>query len=323
LTFFLYLIMINLKMKKVKAFFYVFLKSFIPNSSYYTKILKIRFLFSFKYFIALIIFLNFLLGLSFLYRYSPQKVNYWLKTVYSALNNFPSDLNVFIDKGYLISSYNRPYFFWLNDEKGRLRLFLVIDESASVEKINQYQTKVLLTKNDLFIKTANQTKRISLNSFDKIVINKKTVNTIAQQLSLVKKFFYPLYFFIFLLLLIFIIGFSFFINLFYLFLASFLVFILLKLRPLKKYHFKKVFQISFHAATLPFLLDYLTFSFPYLLPIKIYLPIKPLPFPLLFLFLLIIFIIAGVYEAYYYNHHQNSHLKKAIKKTRRFNYQKN
>jgi len=297
-------------MKKVKAFFYVFLKSFIPNSSYYTKILKIRFLFSVKYFIALIVFLNFLVGLSLLYRYSPQKVNYWLKTFYSALNNFPSDLNVFIDKGYLISSYNRPYFFWLNDEKGRLRLFFVIDESASFEKMDQYQAKALLTKTDFFIKMANQTKRISLNSFDKIILNKDTVKIILKPLSLIKTFFYPLYFFIFLLVFILIIGFSFVINLFYLFLASFLVFVLLKLKSKKKYHFKKVFQISFHAATLPLLLDYLTFNFPYLLPIKVRLPIKPVPFPLLFLFLLTIFIIIGVYEAYYHNHHQKLHLKK-------------
>jgi len=310
LTFFLYLIMINLKMKKVKAFFYVFLKSFVPNSYYYTKILKTRFLFSFKYFIALIVFLNFLFGLGFLFRYPPQKINYWLKAIDSALTNFPSDLNVFIDKGYLISSYNRPYFFWLNDEKGRLRLIFVVDESGYLEKINQYKTFILLTKTDLFIKTKNEIKKIPLKSFNEIIINKETIKSVLQPLSLIKKFFYPFYFFILLFIFGLITVTSFFINLFYLFLASGIVFVLLKLRLKKKYHFKKVFQISFHASTLPLFLDYLIFSFPYLLPIRIYLPIKLPPFPLIFLFLLIIFIIVGVYEAYYRNHHQKLHLKK-------------
>jgi hypothetical protein len=306
LTFALYLLMINLKMKKVKAFFYIFFKSLIPNYSYYTKILKIRFLFSFKYFVSLIVFLNFLLGVSLLYRYSPQKINFWLKSVDSALANFPSDLNIFIDKGYLISSYNRPYFFWLRDEKERLKLVFVIDESASEEKINQYQTKALLTKTDLFIKEAGKVKKIPLSSFNQIIFNKETSKIIRQRLFFIEKFFYIFYFFIFLFILVSTFLFSFLINLFYLFIASLLVFVLLKLKPEKKYHFKKVFQISFHAATLPLFLDYLSFSFPYFLPVRVHLPIKPLPFPLIFLFLLIIFVIVGVYEAYYNNHHRKN-----------------
>jgi len=306
LTFILYLFMINLKMKKVKAFFYIFLKSLIPNYSYYTKILKIRFLFSFKYFVSLIVFLNFLLGVSLLYRYSPQKINFWLKSVDSALVNFPSDLNIFIDKGYLISSYNRPYFFWLRDEKERLKLVFVIDESASEEKINQYPTKALLTKTDLFIKEAGKVKKIPLSSFNQIIFNKETLKIIRQRLFFIEKFFYIFYFFIFLFIFVFTFLFSFLINLFYLFIASLLVFVLLKLKPEKKYHFKKVFQISFHAGTLPLFLDYLIFSFPYFLPVRVRLPIEPLPFPLIFLFLLIIFVIVGVYEAYYNNHHRKN-----------------
>jgi hypothetical protein len=310
LTFVLYLFMINLKMKKVKAFFYIFLKSLIPNYSYYTKILKIHFLFSFKYFVSLIVFLNFLLGVSLLSRYSPQKINFWLKSVDSALANFPSDLNIFIDKGYLISSYNRPYFFWLRDEKERLKLIFVIDESASEEKINQYQTKVLLTKTDLFIKEAGKVKKIPLSSFNQIIFNKETLKIIRQRLFFIEKFFYIFYFFILLFIFVFTFLFSFLVNLFYLFIASLLVFVLLKLKPEKKYHFKKVFQISFHAATLPLFLDYLSFSFPYFLPVRVRLPIKQLPFSLLFLFLLIIFVIVGVYEAYYNNHSRAYRFKK-------------
>jgi len=300
-------------MKKVKAFFYVFFKSLVPHSLYYAKILKTRFLFSFKYFVSLIFFLNLILGLSFLRRYSPRKIYYWLNQINLALARFPSDLNVVVDNGFLISSYNRPYFFWLKDEKERLKLVLVIDESASAEKIDQYRTKALLTKTDLFIKTPGKIKKIPLSSFNSIVLNKGTLKNILRRLFWIEKFFYALYFFIFLLVFVFTFLFSFFVNLFYLFLASFLVFILLKLKPEKKYHFKKVFQIGLHAGTLPLFLDYLGFSFPYFLPIKVRLPIKPFPFPLLFLFLLTIFVIVGVDEAYSHTHHQVSHLGKRLK----------
>ena len=300
-----YLFMINIKMKKVKAFFYIFFKSLIPNDSYYTKILRIRFIFSFKYFISLIVFLSLLLGFSLLLRYSPKKINLWLKSINSALTNFPSDLNIFIDKGYLISSYNRPYFFWLNDDKGRLKLIFVIDENASVEKIDQYQTKALLTKTDLFIKKAGEIEKIPLSSFSQIVINKETLKTIHDRLSWIEKYSYILYFFIFIFILVLIFSLSFLINFFYLFLASLLVFVLLKLKPKRKYHFKKIIQIGFHAATLPFFLNYLGFSFAYFLPLGVRLPIKLPSFPLLFLFVLIIFVIVGVYKAYHDDKNSN------------------
>jgi hypothetical protein len=139
------------------------------------------------------------------------------------LANFPSDLNIFIDKGYLISSYNRPYFFWLRDEKERLKLVFVIDESASEEKINQYPTKALLTKTDLLIKGAGKVKKIPLSSFNQIVFNKETLKIIRQRLFFIEKFFYIFYFFIFLFIFVFTFLFSFLINLFYLFIASLLV----------------------------------------------------------------------------------------------------
>jgi len=304
-------------MKKVKAFFYIFFKSIIPNYSYYTKILKIRFNFSFKYFVFLIVFLNFLFWLSLVYRYSPQKIKFWLNNINSVLINFPSDLNVFIEKGYLISSYDRPYFLWLNDYKGRIRLFLVIDESGTAEKIDQYKTRVLLTKTDLFIKLRDKIERIPLIYFDKFFINKEILSSFALLISsLNNNFFYLYYFFIFALIFILMTAFSLIVNFFYLFLASLLVFIFLRLlKKEEKHRLKKVFQIGCHAATLPIFLDYFIFSFVDFLPIKIQLTIKPITFPLIFLFFLILFIAFGIYEAYAYNYtnkdyrHKQHHLR--------------
>jgi len=297
-------------MQKVKAFFNIFFKSLLPNPLYYRKLLNTRFLFSFKYFISLIFFLNLILIGNLLIRYSPLKINYWLNQINLNLSQFPSDLNIVIDKGFLISSYDRPYFFWLKDNKNRLRLIFVIDESAVPEKINQYQSMALLTKTDLVIKKKQEIHKIPLSSFEQIIINKQIVNVFAQKISFFKKILYPIYFLVFILLIIIILTSSFFINLIYLSLASMVAFLFLKLKPLKpekKYHFKKIFQISLHASTLPLLIDYLMFNFPPFLPIKVRLPINPFPFPLLFLFLLTTFIFFGAYEAYYNDHLQTHH----------------
>jgi hypothetical protein len=136
--------MIKLKMKKVKAFLHIFLNSLIPNASYYRKILNTRFFFSFKYFLSLIILLSLVLIFNLLNKYSPPKIIHWLTQINKTIDQFPPDLNLFINNGSLITSYNRPYFIWVKDEKNKLRLLLVVDESASLEKINQYQSMALL-----------------------------------------------------------------------------------------------------------------------------------------------------------------------------------
>jgi len=293
-------------MKKVKAFLHIFLNSLIPNASYYRKILNTRFFFSFKYFLSLIILLSLVLIFNLLNKYSPPKIIHWLTQINKTIDQFPSDLNLFINNGSLITSYNRPYFIWVKDEKSKLRLLLVVDESASLEKINQYQSMALLTKTDLFIKQNNQLKKIPLTAFEKITVNKEKLKLLKEKISFINKLLYPLYFGVFILAVLLIPFFSLMINIAYAFFASVIVFVLLKLKPEKKYHLKKIFQISLHASTLPLLIDYLAFNFPPLLKlIKTGFYIKAPPFPLVFIFLLAIFIFTGAYEAYYYNHHQD------------------
>jgi len=315
LTLFLYLFMIKLKMKKVKAFLHIFLNSLIPNASYYRKILNTRFFFSFKYFFFLIALLSSILIFNLLNKYSLPKIVHWFGQVNKIIDQFPSDLNLFINNGSLITSYNRPYFIWVKDEKNKLRLLLVVDESASLEKINQYQSMALLTKTDLFIKQNNQLKKIPLTAFEKITVNKEKLKLLKEKISFINKLLYPLYFGIFILIIILIPLFSLIINVVYIFIASLIVFILLKLKPEKKYHFKKIFQISLHASTFPLLVDYFAFNFPLAKLIKTNFHIKAPPFPLIFIFFLAIFIFIGAYEAYYNHNHHQDHSTNHRKKT--------
>ena len=187
MTLFLYLFMIKLKMKKVKAFLHIFLNSLIPNASYYRKILNTRFFFSFKYFFFLIALLSSILIFNLLNKYSPPKIVHWFGQVNKIIDQFPSDLNIIINDGFLTTNYNRPYFIWVNDNKNKLRLMLVIDESAYFEKINQYQSTALLTKTDLFIKQNNLIKKIPLTSFETITINKESLKPLKEKIYFINK----------------------------------------------------------------------------------------------------------------------------------------
>jgi len=297
--------MIKLKMKKVKAFLHIFSNSLIPKASYYRKILNTRFIFSFKYFVFLIFALSSIIIFNLINKYSPLKINHWLNEINKSIEQFPPDLNIFINNGLLTTTYNRPYFIWTKNDKNKLKLLLVVDETGSFEKFKQYPSIILLTKTDIFIKQNGQIKKIPLSSINKTqIINKESLIPLKEKISWIKKFFYPLYFSIVVFALILVPFFSFIVNTIYILLASLITFLFLKFKTEKKYHLKKIFQISLHACTLPLLIDYLFFNLPLPKLIKTSFNIKLLPFPFVFIFLLAVFIFIGAYEAYY-NHNQN------------------
>jgi hypothetical protein len=76
-------------------------------------------------------------------------------------------------------------------------------------------------------------------------------------------------------------------KIFYVAIASLIVFIIVKLFVLKRLSYKKTLQIGMHASTAPILLEISSMLFHISIPIKIW-----------FFILTLIFITAAVYEAY-------------------------
>lgn len=285
--------MINCKMQKVKAFFYVFFRSLIPQTSYYEELSRTSFSFSLKYFIFLLFFLNAIFITLIAIRIHPVKINRLLDSLNAGLNDYPKNLVLTLKKGILISSFNRPYFLWL-DYENKKNLLVVVDENAPVQKINQYKSSILLTSKYLAIKNMRDDNLsvIALNKFSDQTIDSAAVTSIQNNIQKAKSVFMFLFFSIFIFLLFALPILSFFLNLFYLLFASLLVLVLFRAFS-KKYagrvKFGKTLQLSLHAITLPLTLDYgLTL-----------LSIKSRPSSLLFLFLTSVFVFAAVYEAYY------------------------
>jgi hypothetical protein len=284
-------------MKKVKAFFYILLKSIILNKNYYKKIAKTSFNFSLKYLIGLIFFLNLILILSLTTQYSYGKIKAFLKATSASLVNYPQDLVISVQNNTLFTTLNHPYFFWINEDKQQ-RLLLVIDQSADVKKIDLYKSLVLLTPTTIVVRSKQKSHYYPLSILNGLSVNKIKVeqwrlflNTLSDKL-----FFYYLVGVIFLFLFLNLA--SFLITISYLFIVSLVVFLYFKLIHHRHFHLKKVLQISFHANTFPYLLDYLFLSLPQ--PIKLPYPtiISVQFFPLFFLIILTLFTIIGVWEAY-------------------------
>jgi len=290
--------MINHKMKKVKAFFYIILKSAILSKDYYRKIIKTSFNFSLKYLIGLIILVNLILIFSLTTQYSYNNIKNLLKATSASLVNYPQDLVVSVQNNTLFTTLDRPYFFWINDDKQQ-RLLLVIDQSADVKKIDLYKSLILITPTTIVVRFNNKSYYYPLYILNGLSVNKIKVEQWRLFLNSLSSKLFLYYFIGVIFLFVFFNLVSFFITITYLFIVSSLVFLYFKFFHHHHFHFKKVLQISFHANTFPYLVDYLFLSLPK--------PIIKLPypaiistqfFPLFFLLILILFTTLGVREAY-------------------------
>jgi hypothetical protein len=264
--------------KKVKTFFHVFTKSLIPQPEYYRKIVRSRLSFSLKYFISLsaLIYLFFVFIL--LLKINPIKLIQWKTNVVDNLTKYPDDLVINVENGNLITTYNRPYFFWLNDIDKK-NLLLVIDQTALPDKILKYRSVFLLTGNSFVTRkndaiTAIPFKNLSFK-IDKNVIS-NALNGLTVGLSLIL-------FSIFILLLLIILPIIVLsLNLFYVLISGFFIFIIYRFFS-HKIPYKKILQLSFHSSTIPLLIGYCL--------------CKLNPFALFFL--IVIFLGVGVYEVYF------------------------
>lgn len=286
--------------QKVKTFFHVFRYSLIPHSNYYSKIPKVRFRFSLKYFISLIVGLNLIFVLFLSTKYNPAKINQFIDDIVYNLNHYPADLEINLDKGRLITSYNRPYFLWatLGVQK---KLLIVIDENAKPEKINTYNSIVLVTRTDIVMKTGNKDTNTftvyPLSYISNQQITRKSIEQTIQTLNFIKTLVFWGYLIIMPLLLILLPLLSFAITIIYLLIISLIIYYIFKIYYRKNIHFKKTLQISLHAVTFPLILDYfLLISKPC---ITANINVQPiLTTPVAFLLLLTVFVFVAVYETY-------------------------
>lgn len=273
--------------QKVKTFLHIFQNSALPQAPYYHKLLKTKFSFSLKYFLTLVFCVNLIFFLFYFLKINPKKVASLKNSLSQSLQTFPKDLKITIRDGKLTTNSNRPYFFWLN-QNGKKLLLAVVDEVASPEKINEYRSQVLLTSNVIVLnkKSFKTEKNLIPYQALQLTLTKRGINEVK---DVVLRLFTVLIF-IFFVLGIFVV--PLFVSFSYLLstlVLSILCFFLFKLFY-KKHTFDKTFQLSLHAITIPFSLEFGLRYFSLITPIQ--------PMRLLYAILTSIFILSALYEAY-------------------------
>lgn len=282
-------------MKKVKTYFRTFINSLIPYPPYYSKIPRKNFFYSMSYFLILLFTLNLIFITSIYSKLNYNNARTVFSSIISSLKQIPNDFYLQIDNGSLIKSYNRPFFFWINNPYKKL--IIVVDENAQPEKIRSYNSLFLLTANDLVTFSNNSVQSTPLSSFGKITINKTVLQSSSDKLQTIVKFLPLIYICIIIILVLVVNIASLLTTLFYLFIASLIGYFTYRLVTKKFVSFKKSLQIAFHAATLPILVDYFIIMKPSL-PFKFSFSIPQHLFPVVFIFLLSLFVFTGIYEAH-------------------------
>lgn len=290
-------------MKKVKSIFYAFKNSLTLSIFYYQKITTKPFSFSFKYFTLLILSLNLLFFLSLVIIFHPKKVYLFLTSLNKSLEKYPPEGVITIENGTSFSNYDYPFFLWL-DHQNKKKLLFVFDESAEPSKIKIYKSLILLTsKNIVFnLNQFSQNKFFlvqPLNQFPNQKITKKEVLQINYFLNKIIKNFPLIYGLLSLIVFALIFIFTTSINLFYLFLSATIVYTIFKFFLKKRLHFKRVFQNGLHAATFPFVLDYLLFIFTPKVKFVALTQIPKLFLPFSFIILLSVFTFTAIFRAHF------------------------
>lgn len=272
-------------MKKVKTFLQQFSHSLLPQSSHYQSFLQNRFSTSFVFFLKLQIFFSCIIISLLLLYINPFTLNDYKKSIVKSLNTIPSNFNVSVYNGELNTNLFRPFLFWVKLPTEQF-LFLVIDEKANPEKINEYGSTFLLSKKSI---TAVYQKQIHVlpypQSTEHIVLNKSDIlklsSQIMEKIKLSLIVFSPLLLLIIPLIL-------FLITITYVFLSSVLVYIFYHLFH-KHYKFTKILQIGLYSSSLPLLILTILFSLYFIRCTPIHLP----------LIIFLLFQLTGVYEAHY------------------------
>lgn len=278
--------MIILTMEKVKGLFVIATNSLLPHYPFYHRLLKTHFLYSFRYFVFLIITTYAAFLPLYYYKFFPaDSLKKATESFVASLDSFPKDLTIMVKSGHLITNYNRPYFMWMDYNDAKLLLF-VVDQNASVEDFQKYKPAALITGNTIVLKDGANSEKYNVASLDDVTatIGKTEIGKFKDTLDDILRSFTI----IIPILLVFVLPLSMLVaNFGYLMFVSLLVFLIAK-HFLQHLTYRKTLQLSFHALTLPLIIN---FSIGFFFLESTMLPIS-------FLILLIVFTAVAVYESH-------------------------
>lgn len=249
---------------KIKFFFDVLVKS-LTKFDFYNEIKKTKLSFSLKY-LFFLFYLTSLVGSIFfavsLSAFVLPKVPSFISTLSAKANSFyPEGLEVNIKDGKVTTNQKEPYYISTLDSLGLSKNFdhlITINTKADPSNIKDEKTAVLITKDSVVTMESDSSYKVyPIDTKANYKIDKDVYTKLVSQVLPYLRYIEPgIIVIVIILLLIWpFIGaaFSMFWELIYLLIFSAVFFLVLKIMK-KELAFKKLYQLTIHAATLPILL---------------------------------------------------------------------
>lgn len=256
---------------KFKLLFDTIVKS-LTNFKYYKEVSKAKFTFSLKYLFGVYYILSLIGSIVFAVSISVlilPKIPNLVSTLQSkAYSYYPSGLSIDVSNGIVSTNQKEPYYldsFAGINSNGNYDHLLTIDTNANVSDFANFKSYLLLTKDSFVTADSNNTYKVyPIDKTANFKIDQKTYNQLIKGLLPLLKYLMPLLIAIVVLSIVvwpFIVAsFSLSGQLFYLLIFSLILFLLVKLMK-KDLTFKKLYQLSMHASTLPILLGVIVATF--------------------------------------------------------------
>jgi len=273
--------------KKVKTFLHDLKASIVPQSPYYSKVLKSRFNSSFLYFFSLFILIAGVVICAAVIKTYQNNIDKVGSCMTKALETIPSNFTITIDRGNMSTNMGMPVFVW-NACQNKTKLFLVIDERISNQDVSKPKAEVLISRSDLYIRYRSHLLSLPLQKlFPQLHLNKQElIKRVQTGITIYKFLLLSLVasFFLFIPLSIMLI------NIVCMFISSMSVYVFFVLFH-KRYSFRKIVQIGLHSCSLPL----------FITAIFVFTPLHLYNILMLFFALFFIFQLVAVYEAHYAN----------------------
>lgn len=154
-------------MRKIKAFFYVLIKS-ITSVDYYKELLKVSPHFSIKYYVTLCLLLTLITSCVITTKITPELRNQFRSFTQEMLTNYPEDLVIKVYGGNVEINRPEPYFIdapnMLTEEAGEeIEHLVTIDSSGTINDLEQYKTLALINDKNLLVRDRGNIQAYPLN----------------------------------------------------------------------------------------------------------------------------------------------------------------
>lgn len=252
-------------MKKIKAFFYIAYKS-LTSAEYYKDILKTKLSFSIKYIASLALIATLITTAVNLITELPKVDRTLDKGITKVKEMYPEGFEITMDNGNWYINKEEPFNISFPEsmkEEGMPANLIVFYKEGTIEDVSNFSTLMLVNKVNILVQGSNKLEVYPIRDIPNGTFTQREFDFFITSLEGFTKYV-PAFYVVFTIFFSFIYYFVF--RLMYLLFVGSVV-MLLSLFTKVNLSFKDSFRVSLHTMTFPFLIDTITRSVSYTIPI--------------------------------------------------------